>query len=404
MSRSLLGLLVAAALLSGLRGLAAEPTSGDDSSADDLARRLAAVRRRAETVEPGGAEARSLADELGKIGGGYLARGDSGRAVELLEEAYAWDGENGLLLAELTLAHLRAGNFPFARFYLELAEAQAPRAPPEVYSVLGDVYSSLHRLDDAVLAWEQAERLGDADPALLGRLSRARQELSLTAGQRFLGTDLFSFHYDAAIPPETVERIAEVLARRYREQSEFLETSLPPGQTVILYGGRSYFSLVSIPDWVSGVYDGKIRVCLDPAGGVTPQLEGVLAHELAHALIRRAARDRAPGWLHEGLAQWFEGKRLVRAEVRDVFRGRRPQPLSRMEGNLARKVGRAEARANYGEALGLIEYLVARRGEGALKCLVRAFGGGVAAEEALASEASLTPEQLVSGWKSWIGI
>lgn len=400
MSRFAFGLLVAAALVGG----AGSAMARDPAPGDELARRLASVRRRAEKVDPGGADARSLADELGRIGTGYLARGDAGRAVELLEEAYAWDGENGLLLAELTLAHLRSGNFPFARFYLELAEAQAPQAPPEAYSVLGDVYLSLHRLDDAVLAWEQAERLGEQDPALIARLSRARQELSVTAGQRFLGADLFSFHYDASIPTETVERISEVLARSYREQSEFLQTSLPSGQAVILYGGRSYFSLVSIPEWVSGVYDGKIRVCLDPAGGVTPQLEGVLAHELAHALIRRASRDRAPGWLHEGLAQWFEGKRLVRTEVREVFRGRPPQPLSRMEGNLARRAARAEARANYGEALGLVEYLVSRRGEGALKCLVQAFAGGAASEDALSREAALTPEQLVEGWKAWIGI
>lgn len=397
--RALPGLLIGAISA----GLTLAPPSSSGAH-EDLARRLSDARRDSERVVPGTPQARDLARELGEIGRGYLDGGDTARAVELLEEAYAWDGENGLLLAELTLAYLRADNFAFARFYLELAEAQAPAAPPETYAVLGDVYHSLHRLEDAVLAWEQAQRLGGEDPALLARLSRARQELSLTAGQKFLGTEVFSFHYDAAIPHETIERISESLSRSYRRQSEFFQAGLPSGQTVVLYGGRSYFSLVSIPEWVSGVYDGKIRVCLDPDGGLTPQLEGVLSHELTHALVRRASGDRAPGWLHEGLAQWFEGKRLIRAEIKDLFRGRAPLPLSQMEGNLARKARRAEARANYGEALGLVEYLVHQRGEGTLPCLVRAFREGLSATDALRREASLSPQQLVAGWKAWAGI
>src|SRR5229473_8651174 len=47
-----------------------------------------------------------------------------------------------------------------------------------------------------------------------------------------------------------------------------------------------------------------------------------LAHELAHAFVRRASRDRAPAWLHEGLAQWWEGKRLLPAELRAALAGR----------------------------------------------------------------------------------
>ena len=36
--------------------------------------------------------------------------------------------------------------------------------------------------------------------------------------------------------------------------------------------------------------------------------ELLLSHELAHAFIRQASGGRAPGWLHEGLAQWAEGQ------------------------------------------------------------------------------------------------
>jgi len=380
---------------------AASPAVPQTAPADPLHSDLQALRRRAADVRPGTAEARPVAAELSRIGRGYLEKGDTGRAVELLEEAYGYDPENGLVLALLTLAYVRRSDFPFARFYLDLAEQRAPRAPAEAYEILGEVYYSLNRLEDALLAWEHFQRLGGDKLAALRRLMKVRQELALASGQRYLETERFSFFWDPAIPPASVERIADRLAATYRQQSAFFGTDLPGAQIVVLYSGRSYFSLVSVPDWVSGVFDGKIRVSLDPDGGLTDELSAVLAHELAHAFIRHASADRAPGWLHEGLAQWWEGKRIPRYEIRDDFRSRSPYTLAEMEGNLARRADRAAARANYVQALAVVEYLFERSGEGAVACLVRDLGEGQTFSEALRGETGLTPDELFRKWKEW---
>ncbi|MFN2633776.1 MAG: hypothetical protein ABR610_10200 [Thermoanaerobaculia bacterium] len=381
----------------------ASPLSGASRDAD-LERQLAALRRTQSGVFPGTREAKTVATRLAEIGRRYLDLGENGRALELLEEAYGLDDENGLLLAELTLAHVRAEDFPSARFYLELAEQRAPRAPPTVYAVLGETYYTLNRLEDAVLAWEQFARLGGADARVLGRLARARQELSLSSRQKFLEIGDFAFFFDAAIPREMVERVAARLSESYREQADFFGLRLPATQVVVLYAGRAYFTLVSVPEWVSGVFDGKIRVAVDPNGGITPQLESVMSHELAHSLIRHVSGDRAPGWLHEGLAQWWEGRRVLRGEFRELLRGSGPVSLSALETNLARKADRAAARSNYVEALGVVEYLMLTRGPGALACIVRDFGEGDIPEAALAKETGLSSAELVSRWRAWAGI
>jgi hypothetical protein len=299
---------------------------------------------------------------------------------------------------------VRAEDFPSARFYLELAEQRATRAPPRIYAILGETYYSLNRLEDAVLAWEQFARLGGTDERVLARLARAREELSLSSNQKFLGIGDFAFFFDAAIPREMVERAAARLSESYREQADFFGVRMPAVQVVLLYAGRTYFTLVSVPEWVSGVFDGKIRVAVDPNGGITPQLESILSHELAHSLIRHVSRDRAPGWLHEGLAQWWEGRRVLRGEFRELFRTSGPFPLSALETNLAVKTDRSAARSNYVEALGIIEYLMLTRGPGALACIVRDLGKGESVEGALVRETGLSTTQLVSQWKIWGGI
>jgi tetratricopeptide (TPR) repeat protein len=395
-----------ASLLLGLSLGAVAPTAalGQAAPGEDLEKRLTAVRQRANGAMPGAPEAKAVASELGEIGAAYIARGDTGRAVELLEEAYGWDADNGLVLARLTLAYVRAEDFPFARFYLELAEQRAPRAPPQAYAVLGEVYYSLNRVEDAVLAWEQFERLGGGDPRVLSRLARAREELSLSSKQKYREIGDFVFYFDSVIPAETVDRIGESLAVTSRQLTAFIGTELPGPQVVILYAGRAYFSLVSVPEWVSGVFDGKIRVSLDPGGGVTPQLQTVLSHELVHALVRQVSRDRAPGWLHEGLAQWGEGKRILRSEFREAMGGHSPYTVAEMEGHLSRKADRATARASYAEALGLVEYLIQVRGLGSLQCILRDLADGLTLSDALAKETGFSFQQLLSQWKAWAGL
>ncbi|HEY6065822.1 MAG TPA: hypothetical protein VIY96_06670 [Thermoanaerobaculia bacterium] len=380
---------------------AVPPPASPASEPDPLHARLQALRRRSETVRPGSPEARGVASELGLIGRGYLEKGDTGRAVELLEEAYGWDDENGLVLALLTLSYVRRGDFPFARFYLDLAEQRAPRAPAQAYEVLGEVYYSLNRLEDAIIAWEHFQRLGGETPAALRRLSKVRQELALASGQRHLETERFALFWDPTIPPALVEEVADRLAASYAEQSVFFGGELPEAQVVVLYGGRSYFSLVSVPDWVSGLFDGKIRMSVDPDGGGTPELASVLAHELAHSFIRHVSGDRAPGWLHEGVAQWWEGKRIPRYEIRNDFRTRGPYSFSELEGNLAGHSDRSAARMNYVEALALVEYVVERHGSGALACLVRDLGSGRTFAESLRAQTGLTPDELFRKWKEW---
>jgi tetratricopeptide (TPR) repeat protein len=370
----------------------------------DLERRLGAVRRLAERARAGSPEARAVAAELSDIGAAYLEQAETGRAIELLEEAWDWNPDDGLVLARLTLAYVRAEDYAFARFYLDLAREEAPRAPPETYAILGAIYYSVNRLEEAVLSWEQFERLGGADPSTLSRLARARAEMSLSRNQRLREIGDFVFSYDAALPPELVEGAAESLGAAARDLSLFFGASLPGRQSVILYEGRRYFALVSVPEWVSGAFDGKIRVTVDPDGGIAPELPMVLAHELAHAFVRRVSRDRAPGWLHEGLAQWWEGKRLLPRELRAALAGRTLSTLSEIEGSLSRQPDRAALRDAYVEALGLVEYLMLARGPGAVACLVRDLGQRATFEEALRAETGLSEGELLAAWKSWAGL
>ncbi|MDQ6894176.1 MAG: hypothetical protein M3167_16045 [Acidobacteriota bacterium] len=395
------GKLVAVALLA----MFAVPGSwAEKMPSDDLSRRLLELRRREVGRHAPLPEAESA--ELAAIGRVYLLRGDEARAIELLEESVARNPGSDAALGWLILAYVRHGDFEFGRSYLEIATSRELAAAPEpaVYREIGERFSAANFLDAAAVAWGLYRRAGGDDALLLARLDRTRRELAASPGQRSIANDAFTIYGDEAISADELARIERDLAAEYERQTSLFGSGLGKPPVVVLHAGRRYFSLVSIPDWVSGVFDGKIRISLDAARGFGPEVATVLSHELAHAFIREISGGRAPGWLHEGLAQWCSGRRIPRAEFRRELAGVRPRTIDEMEGALVVSFDPGPARAQYAESLGLVEYLAARRGEGAVFCLVRDLGAGEDLARALRRECGLSTEQLVAGWRAWAGI
>ena len=83
---------------------------------------------------------------------------------------------------------------------------------------------------------------------------------------------------------------------------------------MILFARDSYYDATGAPAWSGGQYDsfdGRIRI---PIGGLsaslTPDIDETLVHELTHAFVADLSRGAAPRELHEGLAQYMEGKRM----------------------------------------------------------------------------------------------
>ena len=138
-----------------------------------------------------------------------------------------------------------------------------------------------------------------------------------------------------------------------------------PGQrvTVVLYEAAEFREVARVHAWVTGLFDGKIRL---PAGGPLParrELDRILAHEYTHAVVHDLTRGRAPRWLHEGLAQALDGAPadpLLRVPGRPTLTG-----LEEMLGD----PDPVRARAGYDIALWVVHDLLDRGGMPAMRSL-----------------------------------
>jgi hypothetical protein len=124
----------------------------------------------------------------------------------------------------------------------------------------------------------------------------------------------------------------------------------------------------------AGFFNGAIHI--RGATQLTVQLSRVLHHELVHAAFDAAAPSLVlPGWLNEGVAEWFEARaaskrRLSAGELAYLVRVRHAGGLLSLatlsQPNFA-QLGSSAATLAYVQSYGMIEHLARRHGERALR-------------------------------------
>ena len=113
--------------------------------------------------------------------------------------------------------------------------------------------------------------------------------------------------------PEDAELAAQALEslnRAFWRICDVFGTFPPKSVPVVLYTRRAVSRRHALAAVGGGPYDGTIRVPMRGAGEKGEDLDRVLAHEFAHALIRSLATRNLPTWLNEGLASVLESDDL----------------------------------------------------------------------------------------------
>lgn len=183
---------------------------------------------------------------------------------------------------------------------------------PSALALLGDAAYRTGRLDDAIDSWERS-LAGKENPALAERLEKAHREKVVE--QDYFRSDAphFTLKYDGdRASEELTGEILDHLESAYGDLTSRFIADPPSVIIVTLYSREAFHDITESPRWVGGLFDGQIRI---PIGGLTRlsrKARNVFTHELAHCIIYYKTNGNAPKWIHEGIAQWAEGKSATR--------------------------------------------------------------------------------------------
>ena len=175
----------------------------------------------------------------------------------------------------------------------------------------------------------------------------------------------FHVRYDGDAHDDVGREILRVLERHYATLTSTLDHQPTTTIPVILFSRQQYYDASGAPAWSGGVYepiDGRIRVPIKGlSASLSPELERTLIHEVAHAFLADRTRGLCPRDVHEGFAQYMEGKRIADelppAAITALADGRIPGVAG-----------------FYLQALSFVEYLLGVRGQGGINDLLRSMG------------------------------
>jgi tetratricopeptide (TPR) repeat protein len=322
----------------------------------------------------------------------YNAR-DYDEALARFRQALGYDPHEARSQHGLAAAYFSQGQDVYARSTLEQAILDHPE-DPELQVLLGDVYASQERPEDALAAWRKAYALKPTD-AVKARLEKLGREHAIDGDYRLSEAAHFTLKYDGErAGPDLGGEIVSYLETQFTTLVTRFDYFPRQPIVVILYPRRQFYEATLAESNVAGLYDGKIRVPIGGLQQLNPEARNTLLHELAHAFIAGKSHGTAPRWLHEGLAQQIEGKTTPTGV--GVSLAKEYQAL---EGK-----GGWGAQFSYPSALSFVEFLVEREGFHRLVDALEAMGSGAGPDDAFDRATRYSLDELRDDWgKALVG-
>jgi hypothetical protein len=303
-----------------------------------------------------------------------LSAGHIQEAAAAFDEALrSGPQQPAVLLGAGVAARLQGRNDDARRFLVDALKLDPALTPASL--LLGSVLYQTGDLDGAIDTYQGALALDPRNPQLIRQLEAWRKEADLHSGFRQTLGDHFTVLFEGPAEAELADRAVTLLEADYWRIGTALSTYPTGVITVILYTRDQFRDITRSPEWAGGAFDGRIRVPVQGALQNSAEFERVLAHEFTHALIQSLASRGVPTWLHEGLADCFDGTdfRRKEAQVRDADAR---VPLARLEQSFSDLTTKDAALA-YAESAVAVHTLLEDAGAAALVSLLGDLGRGV---------------------------
>ncbi len=308
-----------------------------------------------------------------------LQAGDGDKAATVFREALIQDPRDPTLHFGSGIAAHLLGHETDALQALRRALQLEPRLIG-ASALLGEIEHREGDIDAAIRTYEQALARAPANPSLRARLDEWRKESAVHDTLEQWSDHRFSVVFDGQVNRELGKRGFDVLDAAYWRIGKALG-AYPSGRIVVtLYSEQQFRDITHAPAWSGGLFDGRIRVPVKGAAQNLPQFDRVLAHELTHAMVSSLANRGVPGWLHEGLASYFEPRDPALA-VRRLKAIGVAIPLANLQGGFG-DLGAAEAVVAYEMSLVAADVLIKRLGVNSA-ILLEYLGKGQTFEESL---------------------
>jgi len=277
--------------------------------------------------------------------------------------------------------------------------AMARRTDPVAYYQLGELMASVELYEPAISMLEKADAKLD-DVSFDDRIRQLLMRQRLGTAYRVHKSKNFEIRFPEDVSPEGARRLGEVLELELERIRKIVPVAqFQPVQVNVLWWGE-FRSTFTGSDHILGFYDGSITLPFAGIMRLEPEIVAIASHELAHAVLAQATKDRAPSWLQEGLAQRIEMVPYHRNAF-NMYEDDRLIAVSLLDTVLRDSVDGDLISEAYIESQTLVRYIEAAHGRGGLQKLITDIRDGASEDEAIARLSGKSTPEFDIAFRQW---
>ena len=194
---------------------------------------------------------------------------------------------------------------------------------------------------------------------------------------------------------DVTKQILRTLNDTHKEFTQLFAEIPAFSTSVRLMEETTFFELTGAPAWTNAMFfRGQIIIPLSSKKEIDlDNLIRSVKHEYTHAIMSSLSGGRLPGWLDEGIAQWFEGSESpgLRDALREWLKDHKPVSLSLLQGGFT-KLNTEMVPAAYAQSLLATKALAEKFGFPAIGRFLILLREGVDKQSAFLTAFDMTQE------------
>lgn len=237
----------------------------------------------------------------------FYSKKDYENSVYHYEIALEKAGENLNLLCKYTIAKFNIQNYESALEnslkYLEKVQTNG-----FMYYLTGRCHFELKQYEEAIDCYEKAKELTQ-DPAMLRTLEdfirQAKEFLASTSDSETDEDQRFIITFAGNSREDLGDITFDILDEIYYDVTNLIGINPEVKINIIFFLTEDYYKQGQ--SWSAGAAQGLQILVPLKSGYKSPEyVKGLLGHEFTHTMVNLKTNNRAPLWVHEGLAQYIE--------------------------------------------------------------------------------------------------
>lgn len=325
------------------------------------------------------------------------------KAIELEKDNIHYKENLANIISSLAEKYYKDGEYDIAIRQLTESLALLPKHIPSLL-LLGQIHYQMQELEKAQNVWERAYKYDPHNSELKQMLSRLKNEKLIETDLKQLDAYYFDIRFDKTVIDEEIYDVRYDLRDAYRDVGRDFNYYPQHKIPVILYAQEDFQKLRQTPDWVSGIYDGKIRLPIKNNGFSITELKKIIWHEYTHAVVFDLTDGRCPTWLNEGLAKYEELKQekpdltILKKAINENY----CVPINKLESSFSLKNDPEKLNIAYLEAYSFIDFILNRWSFYLIKDILSHLKQGKSLEEAFYEETGRSMNKLNKDWCDYV--